>query len=73
MITSVSMLGTYVVCIALAFVLYRYSGIITKIFSIAFIASWLWAASMLVYALNNKHDLVTLAKNYTQNIIMDNL
>lgn len=73
MINSVSMLGTYVVCVALAFIIYRYSSIITKIISIGFIASWLWAASMVAYALNNKHDLLSLVTNYTQKIIEEHL
>jgi hypothetical protein len=73
MITSVSMLGTYVVCVALAVIIYRYSGIITKIISIGFIASWLWAASMVAYSLNNKHDLLSLVTNYTQQVIKEHL
>ena len=73
MITAVSALGTYVVCVAFAFIIYRYSGIITKVLSIAFIASWLWAASMTIYAMERKHDLMNLLFNITQTVINDNL
>ena len=52
--------GTFSICVLISIFLYRYRAFISQIIIVTSLSVFLWSMSMLAYALNNKHNLMTV-------------
>ncbi len=62
---------TYCVCIFISYLLYRFRHLLTMIFVVLFIATWLWAALMTAQTLSGDLSVMQYVKQSIVNATTD--